>query len=222
MHDSTLRHLGTSELVSSDALLSRYVQCVEAVAGHIGSPWTAVPFGIPTPSSLKKLIGGTRLFFLFRSLVNHRRRIGAHHDDTLHSLLDRGDGILAVVVFMTSVGIAAQLGVAMAGPWVLYHLGANPVWLSRVREEAVAASRKSGCHGMVEEGLASLDLEAWDAGFPVTFACVREAMRLSMAATAARYHPGPEASPLPGGEYSLPRRSVVVRRRSFRYHLKLR
>lgn len=207
-HHSALRHFGCREMADSAAMVSAYVKTGQAVAAGFGGLWLLLPSWIPSPAFIRRSIAGVRLFFAIRSVVRQRQQDDRREDDTLQFLLDSGDDVPKILVFMASVAFATQNGPSYVGPATLCFLGANPEWQEKVRAEVLAATDRKTPNG-IQDALETLSLSDWETRFPLTCACIHETIRISLSSVFSRYHFGPDD--LRMGEHTLRQATTVVR-----------
>lgn len=207
-HDATMRHLGWREMVESEAMLKRYADLAKSLVACYGTIWLLVPSWIPTPTTFRQMSVLARLYFMVRPVVRKRQHENRREQDALQAVLDLGDDLLRITSLMAGVGFATQAGPAMTGPSALCFLGAHPYWLAKVRAEVLEATGK-GELDEAGDALEALSLDDWDGRFPITSACISEAIRLTKAFFFLRSQAGPDD--LVMGEHILRPNTTVVR-----------
>ncbi len=160
-------------------------------------PWLRVL----TPAYLLRMALGTVLYLAFHRIIRARKRTGRREEDALQYLLDQNtplDVIIKVTPrrpspfpniaglikdqFQISATWAALLTTASEGTYLLLLLASHPVWLARCRAElaALLETHRASPAQSARDILDTLPLAAWETGFPVLDACLRETLRVAM------------------------------------------
>lgn len=97
VYQLTMRQLGPKEVAEDRELRQKILHLFEevergGVPSRIMFPW------LPTIPALRQMIGGARLFAIFRSIAKQRRLGGMREDDAFQLLLDQGTSVMAVAV----------------------------------------------------------------------------------------------------------------------------
>ena len=63
-----------------------------------------IALGMPTPSKFKRLYSGSQLYFIFKRVVDDRKKHEKRENDALQYLLDQGDSITDIITVMFFMG----------------------------------------------------------------------------------------------------------------------
>ena len=178
----TVRTSASTSIADSPQLLAKtlsYYDLVErstAPASSIVAPWW-----LPTPSRLKCIYGGLRLFLLIRNVVEERKRGRRREKDALQVLIDGGDGASKIVAFVIASLYAGLLNSGINAAYILCYLTTSPTWMEKAREEVEAVADKYGedPSATLEERLSHLPITAWEFDFPVLDLCLKDTIRIN-------------------------------------------
>jgi sterol 14-demethylase len=105
-----MRIVGCDEIADDPALLATTLSLFEAVESSATATAVLFPW-FPSPAIIKRTIAGTRLYLIFKSVIDKRVASGRRGDDPLQYLLDQGDGVPAIIeVFPFDLLISRLLG----------------------------------------------------------------------------------------------------------------
>lgn len=205
----TCRTIACHELADSEEKLVALSKGLQKVA--FGAAPAGVVFPrLPSPSQIKRLLAGARLYRMLSPIIRARLDGETRHDDPLQYLVDQGDDLYSIFIFIVANSGAGILNTGIDAAWILCHLATNAEWLGRVKKEVEAAAEKYGGPDdtTVEAKLARVPLEGWDSSFPNIELCLRECIRLTAIGNLPRFNAGPD---IPIGDYVVPSRTWVVR-----------
>jgi len=183
----TMRTVACNEIAEDPALLSQCLQYFEYIDGA-STPLSIMFSWMPLPSKAKRIYGGTKLYMIFKQIVDSRNQTGHRDDDCLQFLMDQGDTITDMITFVLGALFAGQLNTGINAAWILCYLASEKQWLERVRAEvnAVADRHVPDKSVPLKDRLMELPIEVWDNEFPLIDACMKDSIRLQMPGTAFR------------------------------------
>ncbi|EON68791.1 hypothetical protein W97_08049 [Coniosporium apollinis CBS 100218] len=187
VYQLTMRTVGANEIADDPVLLNKTLSLFETIE-HSSQPSTIIFPWLASPAMIRRYIAGGKLYMVFKSIVDDRKRTGRREDDALQYLIDQGDSVNQIIGFVLGALFAGQLNSGINACYVLCYLAQNPHWLSEARKEITAAGAKHSTNPdqpLVEQ-LASLSLEAWETEFPLLDMCLRDSIRLQLLGTAFR------------------------------------
>ena len=97
----TMRTVGCNEIANDPALLAKTLSYFEIIE-QSATPVVVIFPWLPTLSKLKRTYAGGRLYMLFQSIVNNRKKTGQRDEDALQFLIDQGDDVAKII------GVSAQ------------------------------------------------------------------------------------------------------------------
>ena len=90
----THRTLGCHDIAEDPLLLSvtlaRFSNMEKSSALEVMFPY------LPTPSKVKKLYAGVRLYWVLKGIVEERKRTGRRREDTMQVLIDQGEDTVKI------------------------------------------------------------------------------------------------------------------------------
>ena len=92
----TMRTVGCNEIADDPTLLAKTLSYFETIE-QSGTPAGVLFPWLPTPSKLKRTYAGGRLYMLFQSIVNERKKTGKRDDDSLQFMIDQGDDVTKII-----------------------------------------------------------------------------------------------------------------------------
>src|SRR5262249_33060742 len=109
-------------------------------------------------------------------------------EDTLQFLIDQGDDILRILLFIAGTLFAGQVNSGVNAGTTLCYMAANPRWVAETRKEIWASVEKytPGDKSPLPDRLAKIPLEGWENDFPTMELCLRESIRLQLPGAAFR------------------------------------
>lgn len=94
IYQMTHRLLGSYDVANSPRLLAETLAVYDRM-GDSSAMQTMFPM-MPTLGMLRKLCGGARLHFLFRSIIRDRRKCGRRENDAMQIMMDNGDSDIQI------------------------------------------------------------------------------------------------------------------------------
>ena len=200
-----MRTVGCNEVANDPILLAKTLSYFETIQ-QSGTPAGVIVPWLPTLAKLKRTYAGARLYMLFQSIINERKKMGKRDDDPLQFMIDQGDDVVKIigvsaravtrVRMATDKGLQFVIGALFAGQansgvnaaWVLSYLADNPKWMAKAREEVSAVAKKYNPESTssLTDQLANVPLEAWELEFNFLDCCLRDSIRLQSLGSAFR------------------------------------
>lgn len=92
----TMRIVGCDEIADDPALLATTLSLFETVEASATATAVLFPW-FPSPAIIKRTVAGTRLYLIFKSVIDKRVKSGRRGDDPLQFLLDQGDSVSSII-----------------------------------------------------------------------------------------------------------------------------
>jgi cytochrome P450 len=179
VYQLTIRTVACNEIADNRALLDQTLDLYQQLEAA-SSPEVIIFPWLPSPSKLKRLWGGGKLYMIFKNIIEKRQKTGHRENDALQYLIDKGDNIKAILVFVIGALFAGLLNSGINAGWVLIYLAKDPHWRSQVWKEVKSVAEKYDKDATKSwpERLRSVPVEAWEAEFPTIDMCLRDSIRL--------------------------------------------
>ena len=226
--------VGCVELVNDRILLAKVLKLFEDIESS-STAFTILFPSLPSPARIRRLVSGTRLYFILKELVDARAREGRTEEDPLQFLIDSGDTIPQMIEFIMSALVAGLLNSGInaccehfeilsilslnkiSNPDVLAYLAQSPIDIARARAEINAVVAKYEAEEFFDdpsslnlsEKVSRLPLDAWESEFPFLDNCLRDSIRLNASGTGFRKNVGEEMFI---GDERIPSGAILVRR----------
>lgn len=104
VYQLTMRIVGCDEIANDPSLLKTTLSLFETVESSATATAVLFPW-FPSPAIIKRTIAGTRLYLIFKSVIEKRIASGKRGEDPLQYLLDQGDSVASI----TEVCLFSQL-----------------------------------------------------------------------------------------------------------------
>ncbi|KAG5991256.1 hypothetical protein E4U52_003866 [Claviceps spartinae] len=213
----SVRMMFCDELADTHELFEKYVTFTHALQ-HLNSGHTcAVPW-LPSLAHTKRRYYRHRLQSLFTPLVEKRLQCqdgagSSRANDALQTLIDSGDTVDYIVVFLISVLFISIANAGKLAGVLLNILCQNPIWQDRILSEINAATPKfwpADKPGTLVDKLDGMPLEVWEASFPFVDMLIREAIRMHVSFPMTRLNVSSRAIPIPGTGQVIPSGSFAA------------
>jgi len=183
----TMRTIACNDIADDPKTLAKCLQYFETIDGT-ATPWSIMYPWMPLWSKVQRTAAGAKLYMVFKSVVDGRKKSGIRGDDPLQYLIDQGDDITSIVTFVVGALFAGQLNSGINAAYVLMYLANNSYWLPRVREEVISVADRHCPDDSIalKERLMRVPIEAWENEFPLVDMCLKDSIRLQMSGTAFR------------------------------------
>ncbi|KAI0389163.1 cytochrome P450 6A1 [Xylariaceae sp. FL0594] len=181
VYQLTMRTVGAND-IAEDPKLLRYTLDIfdwfeksdSFIKVHF--PW------LPTINHALRMYYGAKLAFVFRGIIENRKKTGTRGNDALQFLVDKGLNLRDIVGFEIGALYAGQLNSGINAAYLQVFLTQSPEWMARLREEvdtAISRHRMTASQSR-EDVLASLTIDEWEAEFPLIDLALRETIRFCM------------------------------------------
>ncbi|KAI1432137.1 cytochrome P450 6A1 [Xylaria sp. CBS 124048] len=211
VYQLTMRVVGANEIAEDRKLLRQTLMTFDWFEradsfARVIFPW------LPTLNHYMRLFHGARLAFVFRDIIEKRKKTGKKENDALQFLIDRGLNLQDIVGFEIGSLYAGQLNSGINAGYLLINLTQNPEWMKRLRDEvdtSVKRHRTSPSQSRADV-LDTLVVEDWESEFPLIDMALRETIRLSLPGTSFRKNTSGHDIPIgntgeviPAGAYAV-------------------
>ena len=201
----TMRTVGCEEIAGDPALLSKILRLFEGVEAS-STPTTLLFPRLPSPALFTRYWNSMRMYVIFKRIVDERKRTGHRKDDCLQFLIDQGDDIVNIIMFVQGALFAAQLNSGISAAYVITCLARYPEWRQKCREELVTfASRyTTDASAPLLNQLKDIPHHVWEAGFPLSNLCFKESIRLQLFGSLLRRNVSGKDIEIPGSAAKSP------------------
>jgi hypothetical protein len=95
----TMRKVGCNDIANDQALLAKVLGLYDVAEKSYNPSMIIFPFALKalTPAFWKQIFAGAKLFFVFKGIVDERKKTGVKGDDTLQYLMDEGDDMGKII-----------------------------------------------------------------------------------------------------------------------------
>jgi sterol 14-demethylase len=95
----TMRKVGCNDIANDQALLTKVLGLYDIAEKSYNPSAIIFPFALKvlTPAFWRQMFAGARLFFVFKRIVDQRKKTGIKGDDNLQYLLDEGDDMGKII-----------------------------------------------------------------------------------------------------------------------------
>lgn len=96
VYQLTIRTLGCQEIAEDKVLADETLRLYEKAEDSTSAARFIIPW-LPTPSHLRRVAAGTKLYLIFDKIIKNRRQTGKRRKDALQVLMDQGVSTLGVI-----------------------------------------------------------------------------------------------------------------------------
>ncbi|EMD85265.1 hypothetical protein COCC4DRAFT_76470 [Bipolaris maydis ATCC 48331] len=202
---------GPNEFVSDPEKLKQ-TQSMFVSIDTISSPTSMIFPKLPSFHDLKKFLIGARLFFMLQSTIKKRATSGKKHNDAMQILLDQGQRIFRITIFVFGAVLSGLANSTMNSASIISYLAAAPEWQDKVRQEVreVAAKYTRDTNAPLRQQLADIPMKAWEPEFPLFSACLRDSIRLHIVPFYFRKNMSGSDIPLGNDKEVIPEGAIVA------------
>jgi len=97
VYQLTMRTVGCAEIAGDEKLLAETLGIFESIDGASAGSKLLVPSWMTTPSHLRRLWAGMRMYFLFKGIIDTRAKEGTRREDALQVLIDSGFDVADII-----------------------------------------------------------------------------------------------------------------------------
>ncbi|PQE32897.1 cytochrome P450 6A1 protein [Rutstroemia sp. NJR-2017a WRK4] len=190
----TMRMVGSAEIANDVPRLRKTLRLFETIEQST-TPTSIIFPWMPTIAFIKRTIAGGRLYYLFKSIMDNRKRTGRREDDALQYLIDMGDDIKNVIQsdlllpqFIVGAVFAGQLNTGINACFMLTYIGSSRYWYDLVRAEIDGVLNKYAPDRSMPltQRFEAIPIEAWESEFPLLECCLKDSIRLQLLGTMYR------------------------------------
>ena len=121
----TMRTVGCDETAGDHVVLSKVLRLFEGVEDS-STPTTLLFPKLPSPALFIHYWNSLKMYMIFKRIVNERKRIDQRRDDCLQFLMDQGDDIVIIIIFVQGALFAGQLSSGISAAYVITYLARYP------------------------------------------------------------------------------------------------
>ncbi|CAI4212928.1 unnamed protein product [Parascedosporium putredinis] len=182
VYQLTMRTVGCAEIAGDPALLAETLAIFEGIDSAGAGGKLLVPSWMTTPGHLRRLWAGTKMYLLFKKIIDARARDGVRHDDPLQVLIDQKWDVKDIIAVVIAALFAGQVNSGYNAAWLLCYLGQNTRWRDLIRDEVdnVIRRHRSSPEQSPADVLSTLNFDDWEVEFPLLDIALRETIRLTI------------------------------------------
>ncbi|KAI1126849.1 cytochrome P450 6A1 [Nemania abortiva] len=181
VYQLTMRTIGANDIADDPKLLKHTLSIFDWFEKSDSFAKVIFPW-LPTVNHLMRLYYGAKLAFVFRDIIEKRKKTGKKGNDALQFLIDRGLNLSTIVGFEIGALFAGQLNSGINAGYLQLFLTQNPEWMARLREEVdgVVAQHRTSPSQSCADVLGTLTIEEWESEFPLIDLALRETIRFCL------------------------------------------
>ncbi|KAI1179586.1 cytochrome P450 6A1 [Nemania sp. FL0916] len=211
VYQLTMRTIGANDIAGDPKLLRYTLDIFDWFEKSDSFAKVIFPW-LPTPGHALRMYYGAKLAFVFRDIIEKRRRSGMKGNDALQFLIDRGLSLTNIVGFEIGALYAGQLNSGINAGYLQIFLTQNPEWMGLLRGEVdgVVARHRQNDSQSTADVLGTLDVDAWESEFPLIDLALRETIRFCLPGATFRKNTSGRALPIgdtgevvPAGAYAI-------------------
>ncbi|KAI0402355.1 cytochrome P450 6A1 [Xylaria palmicola] len=211
VYQLTMRTVGANDIAEDPGLLRHtltifdWFEKADSFAKVI-FPW------LPTVNQYMRLYYGAKLAFVFRDIIEKRKKTGKKGNDALQFLIDRDLSLANIVAFEIGALFAGQLNSGINVGYLQVFLTQSPEWMARLREEVdgVVARHRTSPSQSRADVLGTLTVEAWEGEFPLIDLALRETIRLTLPGATFRKNASGRDIPIGDSGEVVPNGAYVI------------
>ncbi|GAW15805.1 hypothetical protein ANO14919_052270 [Xylariales sp. No.14919] len=181
VYQLTMRTVGANDIAEDPKLLKHTLSIFDWFEKSDSYAKVIFPW-LPTVNNYLRLYYGAKLAFVFRDIIERRKKTGKKGNDALQFLIDRGLTLTNIVGFEIGALFAGQLNSGINAGYLQIFLTQNPEWMARLREEvdSVVAKHRTSPSQSRADVLGTLTIEEWESEFPLIDLALRETIRFCL------------------------------------------
>ncbi|TRX92724.1 hypothetical protein FHL15_006398 [Xylaria flabelliformis] len=181
VYQLTMRTVGANDIAENPKLLKHTLSIFDWFEKSDSFAKVIFPW-LPTVNHYMRLYYGAKLAFVFRDIIERRKKTGVKGNDALQFLIDRGLTLQNIVAFEIGALFAGQLNSGINAGYLQVFLTQNPEWMARLREEVdgVIAKHRTSPKQSRADVLSTLTIEEWEGEFPLIDLALRETIRFCL------------------------------------------
>ncbi|KAI0799377.1 cytochrome P450 6A1 [Xylaria sp. FL0064] len=211
VYQLTMRTVGANDIAENPKLLKHTLSIFDWFEKADSFAKVIFPW-LPTVNHYMRLYYGAKLAFVFRDIIEKRKKTGQKGNDALQFLIDRGLTLPNIVGFEIGALFAGQLNSGINAGYLQLFLTQNPEWMARLREEVdgVVAKHRTSPSQSCADVLGTLTIEEWESEFPLIDLALRETIRFCLPGATFRKNNsghdipiGESGEVIPNGAYAI-------------------
>ncbi|KAF7942921.1 uncharacterized protein EAE97_006375 [Botrytis byssoidea] len=201
----TIRMVDSAEIVNDTEKLRKTLKLFETIEQST-TPMSIVFPWMPTFALIKRTIAGGRLYYLFKGIMDNRKKMNHRETDALQYHIDMGDDIKLIIqvwysltqgsfsTFIVGAVFSGQLNTGINASFMLTYIGSSRHWYNRVRAEIDAVLNKYAPDRSLplRQRFEAIPIEAWESEFHLLDCCLKDSIRLQLLGTMYRRNIGTE------------------------------
>ncbi|KAI0552667.1 cytochrome P450 [Xylaria curta] len=202
-----MRVVGVKEWLENQEVLDQNLSAFCKFEENCSRVGIAFPW-LVTPTYIKKLYYGSKLYLSITHVVKKRRKSGKQENDAVQFLLDEDKDVTRFIFSTLSSGITTE---GCSAAWLTVFLANSQKWQTRCRDEVDGVITKNRINSVQSNHdiLAGLSLCQWESEFPVIIASFRETVRLIMPGAMFRKNVSGSPVSIGGTNLVIPNRAFV-------------
>ncbi|KAI1296336.1 cytochrome P450 6A1 [Xylaria venustula] len=211
VYQLTMRTVGANDIAEDPKMLKHTLSIFDWFESADSFAKVIFPW-LPTVNHYMRLYYGAKLAFVFRDIIEKRKKTGQKGNDALQFLIDRGLTLANIVGFEIGALFAGQLNSGINAGYLQLFLTQNPEWMARLREEVdgVVAKHRTSPSQSTADVLGGLTIEEWEGEFPLIDLALRETIRFCLPGATFRKNMsghdipiGDSGEVIPDGAYAI-------------------
>ncbi|KAI1740604.1 cytochrome P450 6A1 [Xylaria scruposa] len=211
VYQLTMRTVGANDIAEDPKLLKHTLSIFDWFEKSDSFAKVIFPW-LPTVNHYMRLYYGAKLAFVFRDIIERRKKTGIKGNDALQFLIDRGLTLQNIVTFEIGALFAGQLNSGINAGYLQVFLTQNPEWMARLREEVdgVIAKHRTSPSQSRADVLSTLTIEEWEGEFPLIDLALRETIRFCLPGATFRKNMSGHDVPIGSSGEVVPNNAFVI------------
>ncbi|KAI0193553.1 cytochrome P450 6A1 [Xylaria flabelliformis] len=211
VYQLTMRTVGANDIAENPKLLKHTLSIFDWFEKSDSFAKVIFPW-LPTVNHYMRLYYGAKLAFVFRDIIERRKKTGVKGNDALQFLIDRGLTLQDIVTFEIGALFAGQLNSGINAGYLQVFLTQNPEWMARLREEVdgVIAKHRTSPKQSRADVLSTLTIEEWEGEFPLIDLALRETIRFCLPGATFRKNMSGHDVPIGNSGEVVPNGAFVI------------
>lgn len=185
----TMRMVGCDEIAEDEDLLQRVLRIFEGIDGASTATKVMFPW-MPTVGHLRRVYSGAQMYMILEKIIKERKDRGVPGSDALQYLMENGDSTVEMVAFIVGALFAGLINSGINAAYLLCFMATEKTWYTEVQKEVdgVIARHRLSEEETAEQILGRLDMETWEAEFPMIDLGLKETIRHTITGCGFRYN----------------------------------
>ncbi|KXH31508.1 cytochrome P450 6A1 [Colletotrichum nymphaeae SA-01] len=207
----TMRMVGCDEIAEDEDLLQRVLRIFEGIDGASTATKVMFPW-MPTVGHLRRVYSGAQMYMILEKIIKERKDRGVPGSDALQYLMENGDSTVEMVAFIVGALFAGLINSGINAAYLLCFMATEKTWYTEVQKEVdgVIARHRLSEEETAEQILGRLDMETWEAEFPMIDLGLKETIRHTITGCGFRYNGSGKDVAIGGSGEVVPNDAYVV------------